>query len=206
MASTGISGLAVAFATAGGLLVYAGFKNMSPVAALKSVSGGKPEGVSTTGISLNNATPSSAGPLGVSPNDGGTVTIGSNNVLAAAQKYRNDQYSQARRTQTGWSDCSSFSDKVLRDIGIPPPVKWASTANFRISPEWKNIPLSQARPGDIAINSHHMVMVTGNGGSSAIGQQNTRVDVRTGSVRDLMGSDFVVKRYVGKRAQKVVTV
>lgn len=200
MASTGISGLAVAFATAGGILVYAGLKNQSPIAALKQISGGSPEPVTSAGTQLGSAV-ADAG-LGGSGGSVGAVAGGAAagaGVLAAAQKYAADKYSQARRTQTGWSDCSSFADKVLRDIGIPPPVKWASTANYRISGEWKNIPLAQARPGDIAINSHHMVLVTGNGGTSAIGQQNPRVNVRTGTVANLMSNDFVVKRYVGKR-------
>jgi hypothetical protein len=41
----GISGLAVALAAAGGILVYAGFKGLSPVGALRDVSTGKPSGV-----------------------------------------------------------------------------------------------------------------------------------------------------------------
>lgn len=200
MASAGISGLAVAFATAGGILVYAGFKDISPVGALKQISGGKPEPVKYTGVQLGSAVGEvvgGGGGTGVGAVAGGAAVGGS--VLAAAQKYIGDKYSQTKRTRVGWSDCSSFADKVLTDIGIPPPVKWASTANYRISGEWKNIPLAQARPGDIAINSHHMVLVTGNGGASAIGQQNSRVNIRTGTVANLMSNDFVVKRYVGKR-------
>lgn len=192
MAGKGIPGLAVALAAAGGILAYAGFRNQNPLQALKEISGGKPAPVETKTVDLGfyQAGSAVAGAAGVAATAG---------VAGAAQKYANDQYSQARRTQPGWSDCSSFCDKILTDIGIPPPVKWASTANYRISPEWQTIPLSETKPGNIAVNSHHMVMILSAGGDQAIGQQNTRSDVRRGSVRDLMGSSFVCKRYVGKR-------
>lgn len=199
MPSGEISGLAVGFAVAGGLLVYAGFKGQTPIAALKAVAGGTPSGVADTGAELTGAAVGQlAGGSGVAVGAAGAAAAAGGAVLAAAQKYIGDRYSQARRTQAGWSDCSSFADKVLRDVGIPPPVKWASTANYRISGEWKTIPLSSARAGDIAVNSHHMVVITGAGGSSAIGQQNPRVNVRTGTVNQLIDR-YVVKRYVGTR-------
>lgn len=186
----GISGLAVAFATAGGILVYAGFRGVNPIQALRDVSSGSPAGITSNPVSV-------ASQLGTAV---ATVTPGiiATGVSAAAQKYADDKYSQARRTQPGYSDCSSFCDKILRDIGIKPPVTWAATANFRMSPEWKNIPLKDTMPGDIAINSHHMVMITAAGGSAAIGQQNPRVNVRTGTVANLMSNDFVCKRYTKK--------
>lgn len=185
----GISGIAVALAAAGGILVYAGFKNLSPVGALRDVSGGKPTGVTDKATDLGSF---NAGALGTAV--GGAIA--STAVAATAAKYAGDKYSQARRTQVGWSDCSSFCDKILTDMGISPPVKWASTANFRISPNWVNVALADTKPGDIAINSHHMVMITAAGGTAAIGQQNPRVNVRTGTVKSLMSNDYVCKRYV----------
>lgn len=182
----GISGISVALAMAGGIFVYAGFKNQSPVAALREVSGGKPTGV-----------PDKTTDLGMF--QGGKAIAGAVQgayASAMAAKYKDDKYSQLKRTQVGWSDCSSFCDKILTDMGIAPPVKWAATSNFRISPNWVNVPLSETKPGDIAINSHHMVMITAAGGTAAIGQQNSRVNVRTGTVADLMSNDYVCKRYV----------
>jgi hypothetical protein len=186
----GISGLAIAFATAGGILVYAGFRGTNPIQALKDVSSGSPVGITSNPTSV--AAELGSIVAGVTP---GIVAAG---VSAAAQKYAGDKYSQARRTQSGYSDCSSFCDKILRDIGIPPPTKWAATANYRISPAWKNLPLRDTLPGDIAINGHHMVMITAAGGTAAIGQQNPRVNVRTGTVANLMSNDFVCKRYTKK--------
>lgn len=203
MASTGgISGLAVAFASVGGLLVYAGLRGTTPIGALREVSGGKPAPVSSTGTTLTgssvgsaagNAAQAIAGQLG-----GGVVGPRATGVAGAAQKYAGDKYSQVKRTQVGWSDCSSFCDKILTDVGVPPPVKWASTANYRISPEWKTIRLADSQAGDIAVNSHHMVMILGPGGKSAIGQQNPRVNVRSGTVDQLI-DNYQVKRYVGRR-------
>lgn len=193
----GISGLAVAFAAAGGLLVYAGFRKVSPLAALKEISTGTPAAVPDVGLDVGTVTGSAGSSLGVGAAAAGAAAGGA--VASAAAKYSGDKYSQLRRTQSGWSDCSSFCDKILTDMGISPPTKWAATANYRMSPEWQNIPLSETRPGDIAINSHHMVMITASGGSAAIGQQNPRVNVRTGTVKNLMSNDYVCKRYVGKK-------
>lgn len=185
----GISGLAVTFATAGGLLVYAGFRGINPIQALREISTGA-AGIAAKTTDLGSYQPTTAV-------QGAAI----NGVSSAAAKYIADKYSQAKRTQPGWSDCSSFCDKILTDLGVPPPVKWASTANYRISGSWITIPLSQTNPGDVAVSSHHMVMITAQGGTSAIGQQNPRVNVQTGSVASLMGSQsYVCKRYKGKVA------
>lgn len=196
----GISGLAVALAAAGGILVYAGFKGLSPVGALRDVSTGKPTGVGDKSTDLGSF---DAGAMGAAVG-GAAASVA---VSAVAAKYAGDKYSQAKRTQSGWSDCSSFCDKILTDMGISPPTKWASTANYRISPNWVNVALADTKPGDIAINSHHMVMITAAGGTAAIGQQNPRVNVRTGTVKALMSNDYVCKRYVehpGRTGKQVI--
>jgi hypothetical protein len=192
----GVSGLAVAIATAGGLLVYAGFRGTTPVQALRDLSTGTAPGLAAGGpVQLQ-----ASGALGAAA-AGGAVLGGS--VAAAAQKYRADKYSQLRRQQTGWSDCSSFCDKILRDLGVPPSPLWSSTANYRSSKDWERIPLADTQPGDVAINSHHMVMITAAGGTAAIGQQNPRVNVRTGTVQNLMSNDFYcLRRRTGRGIAK----
>lgn len=188
MAKAGISGLAVAIATAGGLLVYAGFRGQNPVQALREISTGKVPPLATKDpVQLQPQTSGGVGTVGSGAALGGSVA-------AAADKYRADKYSQLRRTQPGWSDCSSFCDKILRDLGIAPPTTWAATANYRNSKDWYRIPLADTQPGDVAINSHHMVMITAAGGTAAIGQQNPRVNVRTGTVQNLMSNDFYCLR------------
>jgi hypothetical protein len=198
MAKTGISALAVAVVTAGGVLVYAGFRGINPLEAIREVGSGKPVAIANQGTVFS--TDGS-----VAGQDAAIAARGNNlgsRAGAAAQKYIGDKYSQAKRTQSGWSDCSSFCDKILRDIGIPPPTKWASTANYRLqSGGWKVISKSSAMPGDVAVNSHHMVMITGAKGASAIGQQNPRVNVRTGTVDQLIDS-YKVYRYLPGTSQQ----
>jgi hypothetical protein len=199
---SGISGAAVAFATVGGVLIYAGFRGVNPLQAMRDIGGGKPPAVSSQSTVLDGFGSAVGDALG----GVGKQLAGLSYVVSAAQRYTGDKYSQPRRQQAGYSDCSSFVDKALKDCGISPPFDaWASTANYRMSPDWKTIQVSESRPGDIAISSHHMVLVTAAGGTAAIGQQNPRVNVRTGSVANLMGSQlYVYKTYVG-RAGKVVT-
>jgi hypothetical protein len=180
-ASGGINGLSIGVTTVGVVLVYAGFRGVSPLTVFKEVSGGKLPPV-TGKPTTDPTTGAPALPSGFGDSRRAAV-------VAAAQKYTGDIYSQAKRTQPGYSDCSSFVDKALRDTGIAPPMNpWANTALYRISPEWKKIPASQVQPGDIAISSAHMVLITSAGGASGIGQQKPNVNVRTGNMATLFGS------------------
>jgi hypothetical protein len=192
--SGGISGIAVGIATVGVVLVYAGIRNVSPLQAIRDVSSGKPPPV--VGKPTTDPTPA----LPQAPSGFGDSRRAA--VVAAAQKYAGDIYSQAKRTQPGFSDCSSFVDKALRDAGINPPSSpWANTALFRLSPEWKTITSDQVRPGDIAISATHMVLITADGGTRGIGQQRTNVNVRTGTMKELFGSQFYVfKTWTGYTA------
>lgn len=189
--SAGISGVAVAVASVGGVLVYAGFRGVSPIQALRDVTSGKPAPV----VGNPTSVPSSASASGES--GFGDASRGA--VVSAAQKYSGDIYNQPKRRQAGYSDCSSFVDKALKDAGIDPPSDpWATTGMYRLSSEWKTVPQSQSQPGDIAISAGHMVLVTGQGGSSGIGQQRSGVNVRTGSVASLFGKvSYVYKTYTG---------
>ena len=194
--SNGISGVAVAVASLGAVLVYAGFRNVSPLQALRDLSSGKPPAV------VSNPTTVTTGNGG----GGGTASgLGDSRrtaVVAAAQKYVNDQYSQLTRTLPGFSDCSSFVDKALKDVGISPPFSpWANTSNYRMSPDWKTIPATQVQPGDIAISAGHMVLITAAGGASGIGQQRPGVNVKTGTMATLFGSQsYVFKTWTGYTA------
>lgn len=198
MASKGISGLAVAFASVGGVLAYAGFKGISPIAALREVSSkAGPSGVSSTGIDLGENVATALTGAGTAV---GTAAAGAalGSVGSAAGPYLNDKYSQTKRRQDGFSDCSSFVYKIMRDIGTPPTVAWSNTANYHVDPRLKTIPISQARSGDLALSAGHVMILTGGGGANApaIGQQNTRENVRTGTLAGLMPKPYVIKRYV----------
>lgn len=184
-ASGGLNGLSVGVTTVGAVLVYAGFRGVSPLQVFKEVSGGSLPPV--TGKPTQDAVP------GVTPPPSGFGDARRSSVVAAAQKYTGDLYSQTKRTQPGYSDCSSFVDKALKDAGIAPPRDpWANTAMFRISPDWKTVLASEVQPGDIAISAAHMVLITTAGGTAGIGQQRPGVNVRTGNMTTLFGSQFYV--------------
>jgi cell wall-associated NlpC family hydrolase len=133
--------------------------------------------------------------------DGSTSSSGSATgqraaVVAAAHSYSGDKYSQLRRTQPGYSDCSSFVAKALKKAGIKPPGPWPTTYGFLASKDWLTIPASQVQAGDIAVTAGHMVLMTGPG--QGIGQQRPGVNVRTGSIRTLFGSMHpIYKTYRG---------
>jgi hypothetical protein len=198
MAGKGISGLAVAFASVGGVLAYAGFKGQSPIAALREISSkAGPSAVSSPGVDLgeNVATALTGAGVAVGVAAAGAV-VGS--VGAAAGPYMNDRYSQIRRRETGYSDCSSFVYKILRDMGMPLTVAWSATSNMHVDPRLRTIPTSQAASGDLALSAGHVMILTGGGGANApaIGQQNTRENVRSGTLASLMPKPYVIKRYV----------
>jgi cell wall-associated NlpC family hydrolase len=187
VSSAGISGTAVGVATLGAVLVYAGFRGESPLQSLRNIASGKPPGVASNPVVLPiEATGANRGGVTAGQTTQPTNNAVRNAVVAAAQKYRGDIYSQAKRMQSGYSDCSSFVDKALKDAGIKPPGSaWATTSEFAL--RWPAVTAAQAQPGDIAVaGGVHMVLITGDGGSSAIGQQRPGRNVQTGTVAELM--------------------
>lgn len=179
-----VSGTAVATIVAGVVLTYAGFRGVNPLAALRDVAGGKPppipEGHSDldTGIAASGVGAAIAGAsvyAGASPYGPALV--------AAAMKHAGERYSQTRRWQAGYSDCSSFVGKSLRDIGItPPPLSLAAsyvTWNKLARVDRKNVSV-----GDLVANTSHIIISTG--GGQAIGQQNSNQNVQRGTIESLM--------------------
>lgn len=197
MAGTGggINGLSIGVITGGAVLVYAGFRGVSPLQVFKEVSGGKLAPVK--GTPTTDPVVAAGGVGNIVLNTAGDVQRSM--VVSAAGKYTGDTYSQVKRTQPGFSDCSSFVDKALKDAGIKPPFNdWANTALFRTSPEWKTIPASQVLPGDIAISAAHMVLITAAGGATGVGQERPNVNVRSGSMASLFGTQqYVYKTWTG---------
>lgn len=196
--SGAVSGTALGVISVGGLLIYAGFMGVNPIQALALVASGhptsptsKPADIAADVTERESTEPEATGGENVSGLRGA--------VVSASGKYVNDKYSQAKRTQAGWSDCSSFVDKCLKDAGIAPPQSpWASTANYRASGAWKNIAKSAAQPGDIAISSHHMILITQGGGNFGIGQETEGVNVKTGTPAQLFGKQtYVFKTWTG---------
>ena len=73
--------------------------------------------------------------------------------IAAAMKYKGDKYSQPRRMERGYSDCSSLIYKALRDAGLLDSKETTRTISTKFmrdgDPRFEQIPLSQAKRGDI---------------------------------------------------------
>lgn len=116
-------------------------------------------------------------------------------LVEAVQQFRGDKYSQGRRWQHGYSDCSSFVGKGMKALGQNPGA--STTLTYLASSHWNTISKSQAGAGDIAVNAVHMVLVTG--ANTAIGQENPRRNVQTGTISGLMTGTgpYVIKRYEG---------
>jgi len=116
-------------------------------------------------------------------------------LVDACLKGSQDIYSQARRWQDGYSDCSSWIGKGMKRLGKNPGA--STTLTFLASKDWSTIPRTKIGAGDIAVNTAHCVVVTGPNG--AVGQQRPGRNVQLGTIDDLMSGtgSYVFKRYKG---------
>jgi hypothetical protein len=200
----GINGTGVAIATAGGVLIYAGLTKQNPLAALRAVGSGHPAPVGSSSSYQATQQQTAAvqqigtGVAGIGQLVGAEVAAGNGlpALVPAVSQFSGDQYSQARRWEVGFSDCSSFVGKGFKACGITPP--GASTTWDYLA--WKKlvqIPRSLVQAGDLICNATHIVVATSN--SDAIGQENPRRNVATGPIADLMAytGSYVCLRYKG---------
>lgn len=204
---TQISSLHLAVAAAGGLLLYAALRGVSPLQALRDVTSGAPPAVSTTGKTVKGAD-GSADPAYL---PGGSGTTSWNGVypkrtvpaalravqtptllITAANTHAAEKYSQGERWKKGKSDCSSFVGKSLLDIGIAPP-GGSTTGDYLRSGEWVRV--TSPRAGDVAVNAKHMILCTD--GSHGIGQQNPTRHVQRDTIDNLMANtgSWEIRRY-----------
>lgn len=192
MATRGISGVGVAMATGGALLAYAGFRGVNPLRALKDWTSGNPPAIEsrTAGLKAGSSVWDAASSLGQT-----SLGIANSALVRAAYTFVGDKYSQAKRWQNGYSDCSSFVGKAYRLIGVAPPGS-STTWDYLASSGWKKIPRSQATAGDLAVNTSHMAIFISN--EQGIGQQNPRRNVSVDSMTNLMAGtgSYTCLRYV----------
>lgn len=190
-ARPGVSGLAVGLTAGGALLIFAGIRGINPVEALREVASGQTEPLSVPARLDDSvaggptyASDSSAGAAGAHPE-----------IADATSRFRGDKYSLARRAQPGYSDCSSFTAKSMRAAGIE--VSNLNTTGFMAWSGLKRINKSEIGRGDLLINHTHMAIALD--GSHAIGQQNTRRNVSTGTFEAIMMNTgpWSAYRYVG---------
>lgn len=174
----GISGVGVGVAAAGALLVYAGFSGTNPLTALRDIASGNPPAIRNTAGSRV-ATIANGDPVLV----GKMPRTGYPDLLTAVQQFKADHYSQARRWDPGYSDCSSFVGKGFKALGITPPGS-STTWDYLGWPLLVKITQFQAGPGDLLITTSHMAVVVDQ--INAMGQQNPTSNVRTGKWADIM--------------------
>lgn len=172
-----ISGTAVAVAIGGAVLIYAGLRGSTPLQALRDVTSGRPPAVRTGTADLDPSL-ERAGHL-----SGRALGGPGARLVAAAEQFTGDRYSQVRRWQVGWSDCSSFVGKSLKAVGITPPGA-SICVNYLTWRGARKVARSEVTTGDLIVNAAHMVLATSN--THAVGQQNPRDNVQRDKIESLM--------------------
>jgi len=202
----GIPGPAVAIATAGAFMIFIGIRNVPVLAGLRELAAGKlpaarnADNTATKSVyqALFTAGSSSGGGSGAVVQAG---TAGSTGgafpaLVAATAAFAGDHYSQARRWEAGYSDCSSFAGKSLKAAGVTPP-GISVTGSYLTWGLLAKIPREQVQAGDLCVNAAHMIIATSN--TDGIGQQNSRVNVRQDKIENLMPGPFTCLRYTGPK-------
>lgn len=72
-------------------------------------------------------------------------------MLDSAYSHLGDKYSQSKRGQKGYSDCSYFVWQSMRDAGFNVPSRAWSTSSMVSSGCFQEIPFSEVKAGDVAI-------------------------------------------------------
>lgn len=164
----------------GALLIYAGLKGVNPLSALRDIASGSPSAIPNAPGSRGGTTVQLGGGDGMIL--GGAV--GYPPLLQAVQAFKGDHYSQAKRWQPGFSDCSSFVGKGFKALGVTPPGASTTLEYLTWRMLWKIPTPLEAGPGDLLISTSHMAVVIDR--TSAVGQQNPTSNVRTGAWKDIM--------------------
>lgn len=140
-------------------------------------------------------------PAGAAPSDQGVATggagAGASGLVGAVQAFKGDKYSQLKRWQDGYSDCSSFVGKGFKSMGVTPP-GGSTTLDYAAWGKLKSIPRASVQAGDLLLKPGvHIAIATSN--STAIGQQNSRSNVKESTISDIMfgASPFICLRYQG---------
>lgn len=113
--SGGISGIGVGVLTGGAVLVYAGLRGVSPLAAIREVTQGSgvplSKGSIVTSAQLD---PAQRAGERASSGDGGSAS----SLVSAARKYIGVPYRWGGLSRSGL-DCSGLVKLAFRDIGVP---------------------------------------------------------------------------------------
>lgn len=158
----GISGLALALASAGGFLVYAGLKDVSPLEGLRELAAGRlPAGrpPKTTPVSFDEGD----GTGGTGGGTGGGSSGLESRIVTAARTHIGAPYVWAAHGPSSF-DCSGLVTYVLHhDCGIDLS-KWSGgcnnthtvTGQYLVTNGLKTVPRSEAQSGDLACWPGHI--------------------------------------------------
>lgn len=201
--SSGVPGIAVGMAGLAALLIYAGFQGTDPLSALRDVATGRPKGLADR-AAMHQALYEGIGAPGGDAGSSGVAQASLSSVtpsgphpefVTAAGHHADEVYSQLKRWQPGYSDCSSFVGKALKDCGITPPGA-STTASFLTWRKAKPIARGDIGAGDFLVSSGHMAIAINN--DMAIGQQREGRNVQVGPISQIMwGQSWVALRYTG---------
>lgn len=191
--SQGISGLSVAVVTAGMVFAYSGFRGSSPRDVLRSLSSGSAPSVSRT-ASFDTSTSVGNGSIVTNASLTANGSSTGAQVLSALAKYQSDKYSQAKRAQPGFSDCSSWIGKGARDAGVKIPGGLPITTFYMVWTGLVTVPKNQIQLGDILVSPTHMAIATGP--TTAVGQQNPTDNVKADTIANIMyGTTWIARRF-----------
>lgn len=183
--TAGISGKAIALATAGGVLVYAGLRGESPLDSLRGILTGSPSPIPE------------GKPVTL---DFGGGTFGGDRTAPAASAVAGRAADIALQ-QVGkpyrWGasgpdrfDCSGLISYAYNHAGAP--FGRMTSAGMAVSPKFRKISRSQVAAGDVLYKPGHVALATGS--NSLVEAPRTGIPVRT---RAIGGGWTMYLRYVG---------
>lgn len=199
----GISGAGLALATAGGVLLWSGLGDITPIQLLKDVSSGKqlpPIRVGSPLTLLEDALKSAVSGLNPFSGNGSPAVQGfvqgltgisytpsalGNAIAQAAIKYDGVPYKWSGADPSGW-DCSGFVTYVLHhDLGLNLPSNTHTvTLQFLTWSGAVTVPKSQAQAGDLVCWPTHVAIAINP--TTCIGAETYGVGTVTGTF-DKMG-------------------
>jgi len=158
----GISGTAVASATAGAVLIYAALADVTPLGALKAILSGKAPGITNAGTPVAGLI--NSGVAGAIAGIDARNASGHPEIAGAARKYLGIPYKWGGATPAGF-DCSGLVTYVLvHDIGMTnlPSSVHTTTIPFLV---WKGAVTVAGPPvaGDLICWTGHIAIASGNG-------------------------------------------
>ncbi len=197
--SGGISGVSVGLATAGGVLVYAGIRGISPLAALRDIAGGAPLPVSE---GQAESAPTAAGTAlqalysGSGAQNPVAGARGASGLVQAARKYIGVPYRWGGLSRAGL-DCSGLVKLSFRDIGVSDCPRTSTTIMA-----WRKLTkVSTIAPGDILWWPGHVAIASS--GTTMIEAPSAGKKVHE---RNIWRKPQLVLRYNGSTSKGLVSV